>query len=298
MKAVSMRHFCPLSVSAVPGMAVLCFGLAAQTIPDTLTAQINQTAATNSVKLAQDQVERISSLVEGGALPRVRLEQAQRDLADAQDEVILDQTLYGKVSVQNLTEEMATNMVAAAQRRVDRQQDRINDANKLVDEGIIARNSVSSMQDEMNSRGMALNLAKSRAELINELAAMARSERAIETNADAGVFASGMEHYEGNGLFNELKDLGPIESAFTKKFEKQLPISADGETNVHRALGFDHRGRVDVAINPAQQEGQWLMSYLKAKKIPFYAFTHAIPGKATGAHIHIGPGSTRLQNAD
>ena len=34
--------------------------------------------------------------------------------------------------------------------------------------------------------------------------------------------------------------------------------------------------------------------YLKSRQIPYYAFTHAIPGKATAAHIHIGPGSTRL----
>lgn len=290
-----MQRSCALFV---PVLAVFGLGLAAQSVPDTVAAQINQTAATNSVKIAEDQVERISSLVNAGALPRVRLEQAQRDLADAQDEVILDRTLYGKVSVQDLTEEMGNAMVAAAQRRVDRQQDRINDANKLVDDGIIARNSVSALQDEMNSRTLALNLARSRTELIHEIAVMAQSERGMDGAADAGTFVGGMEHYEGSGLFNESKDLKPIESAFSRKFEKSLPISADGETNVHRSLGFDHRGRVDVAINPEQKEGQWLMSYLRSRKIPFYAFTHAIPGKATGAHIHIGPGSTRLQNAD
>jgi hypothetical protein len=77
-----------------------------------------------------------------------------------------------------------------------------------------------------------------------------------------------------------------------------LPISAEGETNLHRALGFDHRGRVDVAINPNASEGMWLRHYLQSLKIPYYAFTRAIRGKATAAHIHIGPGSTRLQNAD
>jgi hypothetical protein len=65
---------------------------------------------------------------------------------------------------------------------------------------------------------------------------------------------------------------------------------------VHRALGFDHRGRVDVAVVPSAPEGIWLRQYLQLKKIPYYAFSHAIPGKATAAHIHIGPGSTRLAN--
>ena len=63
---------------------------------------------------------------------------------------------------------------------------------------------------------------------------------------------------------------------------------------MHRALGFDHRGRVDVAVVPSAPEGVWLRQYLQLRKIPYYAFAHAIPGKATAAHIHIGPGSTRL----
>jgi hypothetical protein len=290
----------PFRAFFVPLVVVFSLPVVAQSIPETLTAQISENAATYSIKTAQDQVQRIGSLVDAGALPRVRLEQAQRDLADAQDEAVLDRSLYGKIPVQSLTEEMANDMVAAAQRRVDRQQQRIADANRLVDDGIIAKNSVTALQEEMNLRDMALNLAHSRAGLINELAAMARSERALESASasSADAFTRGMEHFEGNGLFNEAKDLKPIETAFKRAFEKPLPISADGETAVHHALGFDHRGRVDVAINPEQKEGQWLLNYLKAKKIPFYAFTHAIPGKATGAHIHIGPGSTRLQNAD
>ena len=38
-----------------------------------------------------------------------------------------------------------------------------------------------------------------------------------------------------------------VEAAYEEHFGKPLPISAMGETAVHRALGFDHRGRVDVA---------------------------------------------------
>ncbi len=288
----------------VPVFIFSALGAGAQTVPETITAQIAQTAATNSIALAGDQYRRVKSLVEAGALPRVKLDEAQRDLEDAQDEAILDKTLYGKVPDQSLTEETANEMVAAAQRRLDRQQARIADANKLVDDGIMARNSVSTLQEELNLRVLALNLAHSRADLISELAAMARSERAIEAtpSLESGPLAAGVEHgvehYEGSGVFNESKDLKAIASAFARHFEKPLPISADGETNLHRALGFDHRGRVDVALNPDQKEGQWLLSYLKSRKIPFYAFTHAIPGKATGAHIHIGPGSTRLLTAD
>jgi hypothetical protein len=67
-----------------------------------------------------------------------------------------------------------------------------------------------------------------------------------------------------------------------------------GQTAVHRAMGFDHSGRVDVALNPDSAEGEWLRTFLTVKRIPFFVFRQAIPGKATGAHIHIGPVSTHL----
>src|SRR5712692_4515848 len=107
-----------------------------------------------------------------------------------------------------------------------------------------------------------------------------------------------MEHYEGGGTFESSRDLKPLALAFEKKFDHPLPVSAEGDTGLHRAMGLDHNGRIDVALNPSDREGSWLRRYLKARRIPYYAFTRAIRGKATAAHIHIGPGSTRLHNAD
>jgi hypothetical protein len=73
-----------------------------------------------------------------------------------------------------------------------------------------------------------------------------------------------------------------------------MPVTAMGETAVHRAMGFDHRGRVDVGLHPDAPEGAWLRSYLMENRIPFFLFRQAVPGKATGAHIHIGPISSRI----
>ena len=42
----------------------------------------------------------------------------------------------------------------------------------------------------------------------------------------------------------------------------------------------------------------WLLAYLQKHDIPYYAFRTALPGRATGPHIHLGPGSTRLRAAD
>ena len=64
--------------------------------------------------------------------------------------------------------------------------------------------------------------------------------------------------------------------------DRVMPISADGETEVHHALGFDHRGRVDVAINPRAPEGIWLRRYLLLDQDPDYALptSDRVPGKA------------------
>ena len=86
-------------------------------------------------------------------------------------------------------------------------------------------------------------------------------------------------------------DVRKAEQAFMRQFGKLLPVSAIGETALHRSLGFDHRGRVDVALHPDDPEGLWLRGYLMEQGIPFYAFRGSLQGKATGAHIHIGPAS-------
>jgi hypothetical protein len=100
--------------------------------------------------------------------------------------------------------------------------------------------------------------------------------------------------YDGDGIFT-MGTFARVELAFETKFGKPLPVSALGETALHRSLGFDHRGRVDVALQPDQPEGHWLLTYLVGKHIPYFAFRQAVPGKATGAHIHIGPMSTHLK---
>jgi parvulin-like peptidyl-prolyl isomerase len=259
-----------------------------------------ETPANKSIDLAKEELGRVEQLVQAGALPRLRLEEAQQNLEDAQDEAILDRTLYGDLPVDQVNDQLTDEMVAAAQRRVERGQTQLAQAQKLVTDGIAAQSMLTPIQEELAIRRMNLNLAHSRASLLAEMAALAKYQKtAAEIHEVTSIiyrdsFIRGMEHYEGSGLFRESKDLKPLALAFEQKFEHPLPISAEGETNLHRTMGFDHRGRVDVAVSPNAPEGIWLLRYLKARKIPFYAFTRAIPGKATAAHIHIGPGSTRL----
>lgn len=246
------------------------------------------------VTRAQAGIERLRALVEAGAAPRIELERAEDALADAQDEACLRKTLYqGK----DLTEAQAEEMVGAAERRYDRRSQALDRIRKLVSQGVASQVSLGKFQDDLDMAKKECDLAEERARMIQELARMAQAELAIatapapsgEVTVDHGV----AERYDGNGIFTP-GIFAQVEAAFENRFGKALPVSAMGETALHRALGFDHRGRVDVAINPDQPEGVWLREYLSANHIPYFAFRQAVPGKATGAHIHLGPMSTRL----
>ena len=69
------------------------------------------------------------------------------------------------------------------------------------------------------------------------------------------------EKTSGNHLIQP-KELKALTLAYEKQFSEHFPISAKGMTAVHRALGIDHTGRVDVAVNPDSPEGIWLREYL------------------------------------
>ena len=291
--------------TAVVALCFISAVLFAQTPQAILQANANQ-----RIELAKKQVDRTRELVAMGALARIKLTEAEQDLGDAQDDAILDRTLYSDAAVKDWTESMVQEGVAAAERRVQREQDRIDQTQNLVDQGFIAESALTPLKQELSVRQTKLELSRLQAKQLSDRASLAQLEESIARSEEAsrglvpehsaveGAAVDGMEHFEGSGKFQESRELKPIEQAFEQKFDRQLPISADGETDLHRSLGLDHRGRVDVAVAPNTPEGVWLRDYLKQRDIPYYAFTHAMPGKATGAHIHIGPGSTRLTEAD
>ena len=113
-----------------------------------------------------------------------------------------------------------------------------------------------------------------------------------------GLAAGGYSESAGLLRFNgaapwSLIDSSRIEKYFTQAFGRALPISAFGQTATHDRLHFDHRNAIDVALHPDSKEGRSLLEYLRQAGIPFIAFRNAVPGAATGAHIHIGKPSPR-----
>jgi len=66
-----------------------------------------------------------------------------------------------------------------------------------------------------------------------------------------------------------------------------------GQGSIHDRWRLDHHNSMDVSLHPDGPEGQALLGYLRANGIPFLAFRQAIPGTATGPHIHVGRPSHR-----
>lgn len=281
--------FIALILCVCCGMAAGQFG-AADSPPDAQPSALSRAL----VERAQQQLERIKALVKDGTLPKSELEAAEAKVADAQDDAILSETLYGQLRAQDMTEGQATAMVDAAQRRLERQEQIVADRRGLLDSGIISQSEFRAYLDELEARRSVLELARNRAKLLEDLQRMAEVEQRFERAAQAAKGA--LIRYDGNGQFS-LDDLPAISAQFEKRFHHALPVSAMGQTLVHQSMGLDHRNRVDVALNPDQPEGVWLRQLLERLHVPYLAFRSAIAGAATAPHIHIGTGSTRLKLA-
>jgi hypothetical protein len=243
-----------------------------------------------SVVRAQLNLDRIRVLVRQGVLPPLSLSKAQDELNDALDMSIL----RSAVSSADLLPEQADQMVTVAERIFLRRQRRAAQNQQLAASGVISRSEAESSGGDVLSAKMQLDLAVDRARLVKDLA-LQKSLAEVETDAETHPELSGQLYtrYDGNGIFSRA-DFDKLSAAYLATFGHPIPVSADGQTEVHRAMGLNHAGRIDLALTPDQPEGAWVIRYLERNHIPFYAFRAAVAHKATGAHIHLGPGSMRL----
>jgi len=91
----------------------------------------------------------------------------------------------------------------------------------------------------------------------------------------------------------KLADAAKVRDFFLAKFNRPLPMSAFGQSDLHTRWGLDHRNGMDVNLHPDSVEGRALVDFLRAESIPFLVFRGPIPGVATGPHIHVGNRSSR-----
>jgi hypothetical protein len=101
-----------------------------------------------------------------------------------------------------------------------------------------------------------------------------------------------MIRYNGGAAW-ALGDAWKVQRFFQDAFKKPLPIAVFGQGSIHDRWRLDHHNSMDISLHPDGPEGQALLNFLRANGIPFLAFRQAIPGTATGPHIHVGRPSHR-----
>ena len=221
--------------------------------------------------------------------------------ADDEDSAILLRTMRTvnvddlalSAAQQDAAEQDVKDMLGAAERMADRIDRRATRVSQLVAQGAVSQDAVAQVNEEAERRHNTLDLVTERAAMLTEVIEMARAD--MPGPGGARRLGSGAMRYDGTGRLIRPAEMATLSAAFQKKFSHPLPVSAWGESAAHAMMGFDHRGRIDVAVYPDGPEGRWVRAWLERLRIPYYAFRTALPGRSTGAHIHIGPGSSRIQ---
>lgn len=190
-----------------------------------------------------------------------------------------------------------TELIAPLERLVEQKTAEVEKVKKLVDEGIVSRREEEAAElDLAQARATAAEAKKNLLEadhILQEALEYERLARAPIPRRNAYIATNAMIRYHGTGW--HISQIGNVQNLFSSRFGRTLPISAYGQTSLHNRLGFNHTNAVDVAVHPDSSEGQALIAYLRGAGIPFLAFRGAVPGKATGPHIHIGFPSSRLR---
>jgi hypothetical protein len=153
--------------------------------------------------------------------------------------------------------------------------------------------------EELDRRHRTLDRVELLESQVLRIVQLARIETVPEDAIDlpsVSPYGPDVERFDGAGRF-DFGLLALLRDAFAREFARPLPVRALGQTAVHRAMGFDHRNRVDVAVDPDHPEGVWLRQYLQREAIPYFAFRRPLPGRATAPHVHIGSPSASLRPA-
>jgi len=191
-------------------------------------------------------------------------------------------------------------LLAIHERNVSRAEDKLIQSQKLFAEGLISKN-------ELNVSETAVAVAKdkvteTRSQMSNADTQIADALVEAEVEAQMAkaplrkgslVQTTSYIRYNGGGGW-ALSDAWKVQRFFFDSFKKPLPVGVFGQGAIHDRWRLDHRNSMDVSIHPDGPEGQLLMNYLRSNGIPFLAFRGAIPGTATGPHIHIGRPSHRF----
>jgi len=183
---------------------------------------------------------------------------------------------------------------------VKTEENKLMQAKKLLDEGLIARHQVEELESALKTAQEKVSETHRQMDQADtQIANVLVEEKADEQFARNLRLAKGgllqttsFIRYNGDGAW-ALTDAWKVQRFFTDTFKKPLPIAVFGQGAIHDRWRLDHHNSMDVSLYPDTVEGQALMNFLRANGIPFLAFRQAIPGTATGPHIHVGRPSHR-----
>ena len=131
---------------------------------------------------ARDNLEQTKKLVMMGALPPLRLRKAQDEVQDALDMSLLKKSLYSN----DLTPEQIDEMVFVAQKMVFRRRRSMAEMQELVDAGVVSRSEGEATSADLERAVKELEVAETRAKLIQQLAESVRVEKAYATTEITG----------------------------------------------------------------------------------------------------------------
>lgn len=229
--------------------------------------------------------QRVQQLVGAGVLPQNAIQQARHKAERKRLEQVVHDTLMSSELIEARLPEMMQAVTALRKMF----HDDLAQARKLAEAGALPLQRLAEVKEATDWAERQFELAQQRSKLVRELAVMARAEDRLDELEDEELaFYSEVE----SPTWDE--DVLAIDAAFFDQFRQPLPISAEGGTQMHRSMGFDHAGRLDVAVHPDEEEGVFLIELLYEWEIPFIAFRSSVPGQSTGPHIHIGPRSAPI----
>jgi hypothetical protein len=173
-------------------------------------------------------------------------------------------------------------------------------AKKLFDEGLISRSQleenerlVKTAQEKVSETQKQMAGADSQiADVLVESQADDELAKNLRMTKNALIRTTSFTRYNGTVGWG-LSDAWKIQRFFSDTFHRPLPIAVFGQGAIHDRWRLDHRNAMDIQLHPDGAEGQALLNFLQKNGIPYSAFRVAIPGTATGPHIHIGRPSHR-----
>jgi hypothetical protein len=278
MSPASKTAFAPAAFRVAAALAVfISFGVA-RGAQNARAGQKSRKSQTASAQQAKPQSEPASEL----ARLRAQLVQATKDY---------------KSSLEKLLPLYETEVAKA--------DERASKTKKLYEEGLVSKRDLEIEEASASeARAKVAGLRESLKKADEQIAEVFVEEQAEETAAQAPprsaaraggglITTTAYIRYGGTRAWS-LAEAGVVEQFFAGRFGRPLPVSSFGQSPVHDRWGFDHHNAMDVGLSPDSAEGRALMEYLRAGGIPFTAFRYAIPGTATGPHIHVGRPSHRV----